>query len=639
MDDARSFFNGQTGPSYNYRFPSPWLDASSQAMPTAWLNVLEWCEFLYYREPTLSRALDRVIAYLMTDIEFADADRTAASELGDDERNWWTDIFESIGYREFLTEADRNFVVYGNAYLVLQIPVSKRLLLCPTCSTAYPARDVISRREFGLSFSNYEFSANCPRCRKSGTFRIVDAYEDDPKKFVVRCVSPKEIEVQSDIWTGRADYYWRIPEDYKNEIDRRVPVVLENVHPAVLDALRNRQQYFLFEPDHVFHMKEPTLAGIRNRGVGLPRFFTQFRDIWYVQVIRRANESLAMDYLVPIRVLSPDARPGAGVEGGAGIDALLQHNQSSFAAAMRSIIEKHRLNPTDWHVSSFPLRYNILSGEGKQFVPKELLDQAMEIMLNSAGVPMDFYRGNIQMQTMPGSLRLIEQTWTYMYQQNNRLLTWLSKKIAASQAAKPVRSSLRRILFTEDFQKQMALLQLNMSQKVSDETAFTQFGLDPRFERRKILEEQRDIQELTAKMQEEMDQASFGQQVAGGQMAGGMPPGQPGQPMPPGQPGQMAGAPPGSPAGGMPPGQTGPQMPLGPPPMGQMSPEDMDSWATSKAQELLMTPEALKDSELQKLSRTDKMLHLLVKSKMDEMRKQFRLQGGAMLMGQTPPPA
>lgn len=640
MYDPRNLFAGTPGVNQFYKFPSPWLDPSSASMPSSWQNVLEWCEFIWYREPTLSRALSRVIAYFLTDIDFTDAEETNDDELGDDERSMWQDIFKALRYREVLTEADQNFVAYGNAYVVLQIPIARRLLACPTCSSAYPVRAVLLKSEFSFDFSNYEFRATCQRCRNHGKFRVVDTYEDDPKKFIVRCLSPKEIEVQNDIWTGRSDYYWRIPEDYRIDINRRVPVTLENVHPAILDALRKGQQYFLFDPDYIFHMKEPTLAGVRNRGVGFPRIFTQFRDIWYVQVIRRANESLGMDYLVPLRLLSPDSRPGAPVEEGGGIDALQQFNASKFSNSMRSIIQNHRINPTDWHVSSWPVKYQILSGEGKQFVPKDLLDQGMEIMLNSAGVPMDFYRGTIQVQAMPGSLRLLEQTWTHMTEQNNRLLTWLALKISRMQSAKPVNASLRRILFTEDFQKQMALLQLNMSQKVSDETAFTQFGLKPRYERRKILEEQRDLQELQADIQEEMEQASFGAQLGAV--------GQPQQQMMQGQqPGAPAGAAPGAaPAGGQPQPGTAPGMPpmggmVGPPPVGQMSIQDMESWADAKAQELLTLPEPMKDSQLQQLSKQDRNLHLMVKDKMDQMRQQFRLAGGALLMGQTggqPPP-
>lgn len=637
-DLSRNVFSGLGG--MHYRFPSPWNDASSVSMPTSWLKVLEWCEFLYYREPTLSKALGRVIAFFLTELDVESSDRADDEDLGDDERIEWTDTFESLRYKEALTEVDQNFIAYGNAYVALQIPIAKRLLMCPKCRNAFPCRDVVTRSEFALDFSNYEFNAHCPVCRTgagfSGPFWVTDTYEDDPKKFVIKCFSPKEIEIIPDLWTGRADYKWRIPEDYKLDIRRRVPVVLENVHPEVLKAMKNRHTHFLFDPDYLFHMKEPTLAGIRNRGVGFPRFFTQFRDIWHVQVIRRANEALAMDYLVPIRIISPEARSGAPIEGGAGIDPMLSINGSSFAASMRSIIERHRYNPTDYHVSTTPVKYQILSGDGKQFVAKDLIEQAQEIMLNSAGVPMDFYRGTIQLQAMPGSLRLLEQTWAFMIQQNNRLLTWMASKIGRIQGWRDVNVTLRRTLFTEDVQKQLALLQLNMAGKVSDSTAFQQFGIiDSKYEKRKLLEEQRDTEELTAKIQKEMEQTSFGDAVASGQIG---PNGQPVQ-----QPGAAPGgaAPGAAPPGGAPPGAGGMQMPIGPPPPG-MSPQDMEGWASAKADELLMKPEALKDSELRALSQQDKFLHTLVKTKMDERRNQLRLAGGAMLMGQgggQPPPA
>ncbi len=135
-------------------------------------------------------------------------------------------------------------------------------------------------------------------------------------------------------------------------------------------------------------------------------------------------------------------------------------------------------------------------------------------------------------------------------------------------------------------------------------------------------------------MQEEMEQAGFAQQLAKG-MAGG-PGGDPAA-AGGGDPAAAGGAPPGgdpAAAGGMP-GmapvtdyleQMSPDTP--------QTPEDQLEAASQIAQQLLGLDEGTKDSQLRALKQKNEVLHSLVRSKMDDMRRQARLQGGAMVLQQ-----
>jgi hypothetical protein len=69
-------------------------------------------------------------------------------------------------------------------------------------------------------------------------------------------------------------------------------------------------------------------------------------------------------------------------------------------------------------------------------------------------------------------------------------------------------------------------------------------------------------------------------------------------------------------------------------PSAPQTPEDLMAAAETLAQQLLGMPEGVKDSELRKLKQKNEVLHSLVRSKMDKIRSDARMQGGAMLMGQ-----
>ena len=149
-------------------------------------------------------------------------------------------------------------------------------------------------------------------------------------------------------------------------------------------------------------------------------------------------------------------------------------------------------------------------------------------------------------------------------------------------------------------------------------------------------------QELQARMQEEMEQAGFAAEVAKGMNPMAPPP----QGAPMGDPSSMAGAvaagqggegnPPGPDAqsamgAGMTPvseyiGTMGPNTPI--------TPNDLQAAAEQLAQQLLGLPEGQKDSQLRELKQYNPTLHALVREKMDDIRQQARMQGGAMLMGQ-----
>jgi hypothetical protein len=52
-------------------------------------------------------------------------------------------------------------------------------------------------------------------------------------------------------------------------------------------------------------MREDALAGVRNRGWGISRVLANFRQAWYVQVLHRYNEAIALDYVIPFRLITP----------------------------------------------------------------------------------------------------------------------------------------------------------------------------------------------------------------------------------------------------------------------------------------------------------------------------------------------
>lgn len=615
---------------------SPFLDMASLAMPEQMKNVLEWCEYVYDMQETYKMAQERIIAYFLTDIEINALDPNES--IGDDEKDKWTNWHNEHGTIGAVQQLDRDRACYGNGFASVMIPF-RRFLVCPKCFSQFPLDAIYNTREtFNFDWQLPQFIASCPRCATQSGFRgawhVNDMPEDLEKNIKVKTWSPHEIEIIHDLYRDDSAYVWRIPEDYKKQVRTGHLHTLERASMQVIRAIQNNN-LFLFHPDVIFHMREPVLSGRRHRGWGLSRILTNFRQIWYVQVLRRYNEAIGLDYIIPFRLLTPEQRSGGGGMNAIRnmTDPLRSVNMGNFSAEFFRMMRQRRRDPAGMYFLPFPVKYQTLGGDASQLAPRDILDQAHETLLNGAGTPMELYRGSLQLQTAPVSLRLFEATWFHLVHDNNRFLRWLTNQVAQILSWERVAATMQRVTHADDFNKQMAQLQLMMGQAISQTTGLRAMGLDWDTEQRNIAEESRRQQELQAEIQEEMEQAAFGEQIAKGQMGMGG-----------GMPGMPGGDPMGQAMGGQPQVDPATGQPMAPGPVTGMimggnvpqTPQDMMAQAESIATQMLSLPESQKDSELRLLKQKNEFMHSLVRQKMDGRRNRARTAGGAMLLGQQP---
>jgi len=630
-------FSGVGGLS-SEAFPNPFDDVASLAMPDQFRNVLHWCEYIYSVFGTYRMAMERVISYFLTEIEIS-------GDVSDEEKEKFQDFLrDTVDGLTTIQNLLRDRMCYGNAFASVLVPF-KRFLRAPDSGDMYPLREVYRNSKFRFEWSNFQFIATNPKTGWRGPWKVVDKPDDEEKKIRIKRWNPHEIEVLHDPYTDETAYLWRIPEDYKKLIKDGNLFHLERAGEQVLKAIKY-DRMFRFNPEVIYHMKEPTLGGMKVRGWGLPRILSNFRQIYYVQVLRRYNEAIALDYVIPFRLITPMPRPGAGGGGGGGAmpnqDLLQSFHGGDFAAQVKSMLRKRRRDPATWQVLPFPVQYQMLGGDANQLAPRDLLDQGMETLLNDAGTPIELYKGSLQLQTAPVALRLFEATWHHLVHDVNKFLQWLVDQVSQIMSWEVVEAKLKKVTIADDMEKQMAALQLMMGQQLSGHSGLKAIGFDWEAEQKLLAEEARKQQEIQSRMQEEMEQAGFAQEIAKGQMGpGGAPAAGGGAAAPMG--GAVGAG--GAPAGGGAPGpdaasamgaggtpvttylQTmGPNVPV--------TPEDLMTTADQLANELLGLPEGIKDSELRRLKQYNEPLHSLVKEKMNAMRQQMRTQGGAMLQQQ-----
>jgi hypothetical protein len=316
------------------------------------------------------------------------------------------------------------------------------------------------------------------------------------------------------------------------------------------------------------------------------------------------NEALAEDYVMPVRIVTPDmgARGGFGSDG----DPVLQGADfTKFTPKILEMFEEVRRDPNMWHVLPFPLKYQALGGDAKSLAPKDLLDQGQDELLNGMGFPSSLYRFDLQLQVMPAALRLFQASWPQIVTNFNAWLTWMTTQVCIGFNWKiPEEIKLQPSTLADDVELRQIQLQLASAKLISSQTALSAYGLDARREQQKVLREQADFQIEQQKVQE--DQANRQQMTQ--QMAG----------QPTGQPASMGG-------------------PSGASESGMSTPTSVVEEAQDLAQQWSqMDPNSRRKAMMAvKASRPD--LHALASAEWDSIRQQAASQGQQQVMQQGGP--
>jgi len=508
---------------------------------------------------------------------------------------------------------------YGNSFTTLLVPF-RRYLSCKKCGLEMPLSQVYNKPACAFKWQNFQFHAKCPQCNYTGEWAHIDRRTSDTADLKLKRWSPHEIELLWDPYTDDVRYVWRIPEDYRTLIKQGHLHHLERASWEVIQAIKDNKN-LMFDKDVVFHLREDSLAGLRNRGWGISRILANFRQAWYVQILMRYNEAVALDYVIPFRVITPAPRGGDAQSS----DPVHTINLSSFTSRVQAMLRARRSDPARWNVLPFPVNYQALGGDASQLAPKELIDQGLDTLLKCIGMPVELFNGTLTMQAAPAALRVFEANWAHLPHNLNRFLGYVAEQVAKIKSWEPAAVTLTRVTHADDLNRQMAKLQLMMGGQISKSTGLKSVGLDYDEETKRTLEEERIYAEEQAKMQKEMEQSQqMDSLTQPAQMTGGV-----------GDTGASAsGAPPAGP-GGAPPNpvdqfllqrQNSPNVPR--------TPDDLQAQAQLIAQQLMSLPESQKDSQLIKLKRADPTMHALVKSIIADIRQQAQTQGGAMLLQQ-----
>lgn len=606
-------------------FADPYVDIASQVMPTSVPAMLRHAEFLAVAgDGVLREAYNRVAAYFVTKVNIE-------GELGEDERTKQEEYLNDQLYiNSFLVEHGLSGLVYGHRYLSVFKPFT-RYLSCPRCSASYKFSEFAENEKVHHFRWDGAFHGRCPACGREGDFGIPKDVEDESRPLNLRSWNPHDMRMVWNQGTEQAEAFdWVIPADFRSDVRRGTdnPYILASTPWPWLKAAATDKNV-RFSPDTVKYWREPALAGLRFRGVGVPRAIVNLRRLYYTQILLRMNEVLAVGHVAPMRVVSPANTAGRS---GEETDILRIASQGDLRSNFMAMTMRHRMDPNSIHYSPVPLQMQALGADARQLIPADLLSQAVEMELNAVGVPVDLFKMTMQINVAPVGLRLFARYWSPFVDGLNGDLAFMSRKIQFLKRWETARYKLGEVPVVDDIDRRNLEMQMAQAGLLARSTALEQVDKKFRVETRKKIEDLRIEAEEQDKAQQQDDAFAFSRQLsqAGPAPAGGQP-GAPAQGAPPG--GADPSAAQGAPAAGQggPAGQPGvgtdPLAGLVPQPGQKVDPQTMYSSAQTAAQTLMQMSDGDRFTKLREIDKVNPPFHKLVKGIMEDMRSADRSKG------------
>lgn len=449
------------------RYPNQFFDLSQQYMPPTIKELFKWCTFYFYNSPLIGSAIKKMSRYPITDLIVEDSH--------DSVRTYWKYIFDQcLKIKIKLMEVSLDRHVYGNAFVSLHLPFT-RMLKCTECGHSAPLKN------WSWTFgSSYKFMGKCSECSHDGELEVRDVKYKDVKQIRLVRWNPENIEIKHNEYTGESVYLYTVPRRLRQAIQVGDKDICGTMPLIVIDAVRE-QKKIRMNPDNFIHLKEPSLAE-QEQGWGKPAIIHVLKDMFYFYTLRRAQEAIALEHIVPFDILYPMPN---GQQ-----DPYMHTDLGDWKNKIKSIIDQHRRDPNFKAVIPIPVGFGRLGGDGKALLLGPEIQYITQTVVGGLGIPQEFLFGGLNFTGSSVSLRTLENDFIQARAQMLDLVVWIKDRLRAWLEAPDVANlKFSDFRMADDIQRNQQLIGLNAANKVSDQTMLTELGYDYETEKRKQIEE------------------------------------------------------------------------------------------------------------------------------------------------------
>ena len=454
----------QGGNIQGVNYPSPFFDIAHTYLPTTVKQMFKFCRYYFLTNPLINAIVCKLAEYPVTDIVIDHEDKDVV--------RLWTDYFnETIRYRTFQIECGLDFHCYGTSAVSLSFPFQK-YLTCTACGFSEQARKI---RENWL-YTSHEFRLTCPRCGQTGAATPKDWYYKDASSIRPVRWNVEDIEVSYNDITGECTYFYTMPATLRADVTLGKKDIVETMPQIFLQAMR-QEKGVVFSKANLFTMKRGTLA-FQDRGWGLTAILPVLKDAFYLQIMKKAQEAILLEHIVPLRVIFPQAGSGSS-------DPFTSVNLLDWRDQVAMEIARWRQDQNYLPILPLPIGNQTIGGDGKALLMSQEMQMQGEQIIRGMGVPLEFVNGGLSWAGTNVSMRMLENYFLSIIGRQEQQARWVMSMVAHFMGWPKVNVRFKPFKMADDMQRKSYLFQLNQGNKISDTTLLADADLE--------IEEENDI--------------------------------------------------------------------------------------------------------------------------------------------------
>lgn len=476
--------------------PNPMFDFITGFAPRKLKDLFRWVEYLYYNSAHIFAALKKFAEYPVTNVIIESNDESLTN-------NWERVLTKSIKIKSVAIAAGLDLQLYGNSFTSVYHPFN-RFLICKECK----ARTGIRKVNYSFNLKTLSFKYDCPACNTKTTGEILDEKASDERRINVIRWDPKLMDINHNPITNESVYYYTIPQDLKHKVEKGDSHIINTMPIEFLHAIRD-DKVFEFAEGQIYHMKINPPAGISSQW-GFPPLTTTIKLFFYTAILRKANEAIAFEHIVPFRVLHPAPISGAA-------DPAQMVNLMKWRQEMTANIKRWRRDPLHIMFAPAALGVTMMGGQGRSLLTLGEIKEAEEEIIASMGIPKEFIYGGLSFTGSSITLRMLENQLETHTAHLNDQLNWIIQQTSKILSWKTAEASYLPFKLVDDaVQKQFVMgLQQSTQGMISNTTLLELNDTDINEEREKRMQETLDETRMQLKLQQRIAkiQSSLAQQA------------------------------------------------------------------------------------------------------------------------------
>ena len=455
-------------------YPSPFFDIASTYFPTNIKEMFKYIKFTISTNELVNVAVEKLSSYPITDLAYYRSHEHAGKYAGDHDENLpyiakWRDMLDNqLQLKSKLKAIGKSYYGYGNAFVSLYIPFM-RMMHCHKCKKDLPVK--------GLDYKYLpevrKFEAVCQvcgaKCRKVWDQPRRSALSD----FNIIVWDPSLIDLQYHALSDTSEIYYNMHVDERKRIKlwkdedyiNKTPLSFIQSIYEVKNAGRIK-----FNRNNIMHMRRDLIPGMFP-GWGWPLPAAILKQAFYLQMLRKANETIFEQHILPFIALYPQPTQG--------LDVYRQVNLGDWKAEVQYQLDVWRRDPASFGIFPFPIGQTTIGGQGKAFELVQEAQNIAEAIVVGMGIPKEFVFGGMSWSASSVSVRIVENDMLNFREEMLKFPNkFLIPKLASILNWPEIHVGLQDFKMADDLQQQQLSFQMMSNRVISKQTFFKDIGVD-----------------------------------------------------------------------------------------------------------------------------------------------------------------